>query len=179
MFRALVVLIALVPILAPRTAQAQQDVPRLEAGHRVRVYQSKHTVTGTLLSADSATMQLLTSHADTAHLTRSSVTRIELSVGQKSQAGKGALIGGAVGFFGVGLITYFLAGTPGLTSGDESLVYVAAGMVGGLVVGAGVGAIVGGLSPTDRWKQTTWPTVVVRLGGPGGKGVKIGLRIRF
>jgi hypothetical protein len=166
-------------VVLTAAGEAQQDSLRLDPGQRVRIHEGKRAVVGTLLSVDSSAMRVLTSHADTAVLRRADVTGVDVSVGTKSRTVSGALIGAGVGTVGVGLIAYILAGTPGLTSGDESLVYVGAAALGGLVLGAGVGAVIGAGSRADKWKPAVWPTFAVRLSGPAGRRVSAGMRITF
>lgn len=160
-------------------SEGQEGGPQLDAGQRVRIHEGKRKVVGTLLSVDSSAVRVLTSHTDTAHLRRADITGADVSVGTKSRAASGALIGAGVGTIGVGLIAYILAGTPGLTSGEESLVYVGAAALGGLVLGAGVGAVIGAGSRADKWKPAVWPIFAVRLSGPDGRRVRAGMRITF
>jgi hypothetical protein len=174
-------MLALAGVLVVLTSvvDAQQEPPRLDPGQRVRVHEGNRKVVGTLLSTDSSALRVLTSHTDTAFLKRADVTAVDVSVGQRARTVSGALTGAGIGVVSVGFVTYALAGFPSITSGDESLVYVAAGMVGGLVLGAGVGAVIGAGSHTDRWEPAIWPTLTFSLGGPAGRSIALGGHLRF
>lgn len=179
MTRTLFVLAAVVLAAAPH-AQAQGGVIDVGPGQRVRIHEGQRKVVGTLLSVDSATMRILTSHTDTALVARADVTRLDVSVGQKSRAGSGALIGAGVGAAGGALAMVVVAGPEELESNDISAaVYVGGAAVIGMALGAVVGAVVGANSHTDRWERSVWPTLGASLGSAAGKGVAMGLRITF
>ena len=157
----------------------QQDAPRLDAGQRVRVHEGKRAVVGTLLSVDSAAVRVLTSHTDTAHLRRADITGVDVSVGKKSRVASGALIGAGGGYRRRWFDRLYPGRHSWTPSGDESLVYVAAAALGVYVLGAGVGAVVGAGSHTDRWAPAVWPAVGLGTEGVEVLGVGIGMRIRF
>jgi hypothetical protein len=136
-------------------------------------------IVGTFLSADTSTMRVLTAPLDTASVARAAATGVEVSVGTKSRTLAGALIGAPVGALAAASITYIAVGTPGLDSGDEELIIVAAAAFGGFFLGGIGGALIGSGKRTDRWEPTVWPTVSVQPGGPDGKTVALGVRLRF
>jgi hypothetical protein len=173
-------LFGLVSVAAAGAALAQGDSPRLDPGQRVRVHQGKRAVVGTLLSADSTAMQVLTSHTDTARLRRADVTGVDVSVGQKSKAASGALIGAGVGAVGGALAMVVIAGPEALETNDISpAVYVGGAAVIGLALGAGVGALVGASSQTDRWEPAVWPVLTFQPDGRAGKRIALGVRLSF
>lgn len=91
---------------------------------------------------------------DTLRYPRSALTRMEVSAGRKSNAGRGALIGGAVGG---GLMVIFGAACAADTNEDD---YVGCegsdvpmyGLVGA-ATGAAVGALIGALSHREKWEE--------------------------
>ena len=86
----------------------------------------------------------------------SEVRRVEVSVGRHSHAGRGAALGSAVGGV-LGLLAVASAGNDYYYSGGEKVV----GVVGLTAMGAGVGALIGGLTHSERWQEVD----VVRQSG--------------
>ena len=159
---------------------AQANTTTLAPGARIRVQQGSQTVTGTLLSLDSAGLVIVTGKADSVTVPRASITAVEVSTGTRSHAGKGALIG-----LGTGLLTGVVVGIASSGSDDGDFFDFSSGEwaagVGltGAVIGTGVGAIVGAVIRTDKWAPAVLPTVGIRGYGPDDKRVAIGLRIAF
>jgi len=159
------------------TGQAQAATTTLAPGTRVRVHQGVESLTGTLVSLDSAALVIATGK-DTVTAPRASITALEVSTGTKSHAGKGALIG-----LGAGLVTGVVVGIAASGSDNGDFFDFSAGewAVGvgltGAAIGAGVGAIVGAGIHSDRWTPVVLPAVGLR--GSGDRRVAIGLRIRF
>ncbi len=91
-------------------------------------------------------------------------SRLEVSRGQRSRAGKGALIGGLVGG-GAGLLLGVAAASENSGSSFFEVgpgeVAAVTGMLGAL--GAGVGALIGAGSRMDRWEPIELPRVTARL----------------
>jgi hypothetical protein len=89
-----------------------------------------------------------------------SVRRLEVSLGRKSRAGKGALIGMAVGAAaGVAAALVVCANGNCETSGidnEKSVVAFAFGLGGGLF-GAGTGAVAGAVLRSERWERVVLP----------------------
>ena len=180
MFRSLLVL-GFVSLAAAHGSQAQQDTTGLVPGRRIRIHQGGLAMVGTFLSADSSTMAIVTSGADTVRVLRTGVTGIDVSIGTKSNAGKGALTGLLIG----GLSGAVLGLVAGLTEDKDSFVYIGPGAAAlGLGVtfgalGAGIGALSGSGKRTDKWAPTAWPTVSYVPGGLDGGRVKLGMHLTF
>jgi hypothetical protein len=180
MFRSLLVL-ALASLVVGQDIQAQQDPTGLTVGRRIRVHQpGQKKVTGTFAFMDAERLALVTAPGDTVQLSRKAITRVDLADGTKSKAGKGAvdglLIGGGVGIalgiaFGVAAEdTYADAGVPAYAAGTGILF---------AAIGAGVGALIGSGSRTDRWVPTAWPTVSFQPAGLDGKRLALGMNLTF
>jgi hypothetical protein len=161
--------------------QAQADSTRLTAGMKLRVHQQRTApIVGTLISLDPEHVVLLLSPADTAVLSRQSITKVELYQGTRSGAGKGAvtglLIGATIGAIGGAISASATEGSyVEYSAGEGALAY---GVTLGLL-GTGIGALVGSGSHHEIWQPTVLPTVSMQPGGQGGKRVAMGLRISF
>jgi hypothetical protein len=160
--------------------QAQQDTVQLVPGQRVRIHQQgKHTLVGAFVAADSVSLAILASPADTVQVPRASITGVDRSVGTRSMVPDGALIGLGVGVVG-GVITGALACSPdnngwNVTQGEcMSWGAAAFGLIGALV-----GALSWSGERTDRWKPTVWPIVTLHPSGAEGKRVALGLHLTF
>ncbi len=95
------------------TGHTQAATTTLAPGARVRVRQGDQSLTGTLVSLDSAGLVIATGKSDTVTAPRASITAVEVSTGTKSHAGKGALIG-----LGVGALTGVVVGIAASGSDD-------------------------------------------------------------
>ena len=136
-------------LLSCPSLEAQEVVP--DSGARVRVNQK---VIGSFVSWDANELVL----SDTA-LVLAQVTTLELSRGRKSNAGKGALIGGLVG--AAAGATYGLV----LCEGDcEAGSFAAAAFVGLVGAGAGalIGLVIGSVVSGEHWEEV--PLVPVHAG---------------
>ena len=175
MFAGPLTLLLLLP--GPRGhAQGASSRPDLLPGARIRVTTSapSRRVTGTLIDVGGDSLRLAVGKRDTVGVPHSAVTRLEESRGRRANYTKGALIGGGVGLalgLGGGLLADF-----GQSLGCESTSCtsnlgeaLAIGGLAGAGVGAGVGALLAGAFPKERWQP------VVRPGGSVG----LGLRLRF
>jgi hypothetical protein len=131
---------------------ADPALAQLQAGSRIRVTSDRGSRIGTLVSLETDSLRYATSDTGAvAALPLASVVKLERSVGKRSNAGRGAAIGGGIGGalgLGFGLIA----------SADEDAFYtygpedvaVATLFLG--AVGAGVGALIGSGSKRDRWE---------------------------
>ena len=107
-----------------------------------------------------------------------SLTKIEVSRGQKSKTASGALIGGAVGLAAGGIVGAALcSGEPDC---PEPRWLVGAAYVGGigLVVGAGIGAIIGTITKVDRWETVALDQIRVSL-TPREGGLEVSAKFVF
>lgn len=172
--------------LAPRFVMAQAAAP----GERVRVTVSKPAAAA--LGAERWEGIFLHAVADSIYVDpagsqervavgRQDLVRLERFAGREDHAGKGALIGGAVGL-GLGVLVGVLTQTAGCDAGFHGA--AAEGGMGwwGLLVtvpvGAGIGAAIGAASRSDQWVEVSPPPVSVT---PlvGRERVGLALRVAF
>ena len=172
--RALTVLAVL--LLAPLADALTQQLP-LEAGQRVRV-----TVPSLDVSKQETRFERLngdTLVVSSASYALSDVTRLEVSRGRRSMAGKGTLFG-FVGGAAVGaVIGYSMGDAEGFcvfacTAGQKAA--WGAGIGGG--AGAVGGLLIGALIKTDKWERIPVDRVAVSV-VPQRDGFGIGVRIAF
>ena len=137
------------------TATRAQDVPDLRSGQRVRLTVVGHPsmttmeLRGSIISTDDRHLRLLVPKTkEPLVVDRRDVTRVEISLGQRSRgrgARRGFLVGAAIGAV-VGLVSYGDAQDPTFNLAGSAIV---AGLLGGAT-----GAIVGvALPPGERWKE--------------------------
>jgi hypothetical protein len=157
-------LACLLTISACGTVQAQPAFDPIEAGRRVRVsilvpagvdstdFHSLDRKAGSLLGYDATSIRI---DDGPPAIPWAAVSKLEYSAGRHGHAGKGALYGALIGLV-AGVVTGITIGrAENGGEGNENLETeggVALGL-GGLLVGAGLGAIVGGVSKTDDWRD--------------------------
>lgn len=118
-------------------------------GQRVRlVLQAGEPVVGHLLASIADSFRLAGNAGPARTIPASQVRRLEVSVGRHSHAGRGAAIGSAVGGV-LGLLAVASAGNDYYYTDGEKAV----GVVGLTAMGAGVGALIGGLTHSERWQE--------------------------
>lgn len=150
-----VALLIAVSLAAPVLALPAQDTPT--AGQRVRIKttSSLEWLVGTLSGADDDSLRLWIQGSDsvrTVAVARSSVMQFEVSRGQHSNAGRGAIAGGAI-FGTLGLLAGASCasdqhGWLTCSSADAVRITVLAALEG-----AGFGALVGAVSHSERWQS--------------------------
>jgi hypothetical protein len=123
-------------------------------GSRIRITvdkPSKHFLLGTLVSADSDSLRFTSSDTSITAISIASVSRLERSRGRRSNVGPGALIGGVIaGAAGLILgIASWGDEDSYLKVGPEEVVAVTAVLGAG---GAGLGALIGATSKSERWE---------------------------
>ena len=130
---------------------------QVEAGARVRVTTHSHPGRriGSLVSLDGDSLRY--TRWDTSSVVAvplESVTRLERSIGRRSNTGRGAMLGALIGG-GFGLFLGIVASTDnsGWWEVGPEEIAAATAVVG--VAGAGVGAVIGSLSKRDRWEPVT------------------------
>lgn len=128
---------------------------QLTAGDRIRVHSRSHgRVSGDLarVSPDSLVIVRQEEGRGELALPADAVTRVDITAGRRSRKGRGALIGLLAGGAGgmAGMVTL---------CGDSCVGgwILLALPVGGAVVGAGVGALIGSQIKTERWQRVSWP----------------------
>ncbi len=155
---------------APTEMAAQEP---LASGSRVRV-----TAPDCALRGQAATFRVL--RADTlvlygAACPLASVTRLDVSRGQKSHAVVGSLVGAGAGAL-VGLAMCANTEVCGIVSDNDIKGEVVATSV---VVGGLLGLLVGYLIKTDRWEEVPLERLRVSLAPQRDGGFALGFSVRF
>ncbi len=146
---------ALVLLVLP-VLQSPSTTSPLTPGARVRVtvrepIDGKRTVVGPLRTFDSQMLTLTTEgSADQVSLSRSGITRIEISRGRRSQARRGILLGAVLGLAVVALKDVGCGAD--CAASNPSAAFVAGAVAGGALAGAGVGT----LMRSERWESLPW-----------------------
>ena len=166
--------------VTPLARVTAQEPPPVKVGDRVRVTapdQALSKYTGTLTGVYRDTLTL-----DTLHVPLQSVTRLEVSRGQKSKTGKGALIGAGVGF-AAGAITGLAFCARGTSSCESDTDYTGLAVLilggGGALLGAGLGAGVGSSVKVDRWEDVPLDRLRVSFVPQRDGRFRLGLSVRF
>ncbi len=125
-------------------------------GSRVRVVctaAGNSPLIGTVLSHDQDSLRLeLASWADPVSLPHPTIRRIEVSYGPQSNADRGALRGAVVGVLAGMVAGLLVTNTQSGTANTPAARAVLGATLFGLT-GAGVGAAIGSLSESERWKE--------------------------
>jgi hypothetical protein len=166
--RRTILLLGTVWVLIPFGTLRAQEAPRFEPGARLRVSTQDAAVrhfVGTFEGYDGGNIGIRPDHELTLiWVPLASVTNVQSSRGRKSQAWRGALIGllagGTFGAF-VGAATYEeCVQRPGWEGLFDCYMYPEsasqAAAMGGLtlgLLGAGIGALIGASTKTDRWQD--------------------------
>lgn len=167
--------LAVLRLLAPDHLAAQAD------GTPIRIQTALKPgtwITGAAIGITPDSIGIVpTASADTLRFARSELHTMEVSQGRKSNAGRGALIGGGV-VGGLGLVL----GVACAATTDESdwvgcgANEVVAITAVGALSGAALGALIGATSHRERWAPARLaPNVSV---GGGGR-VRVGLKVPF
>ena len=160
MLTAHLILTALLQVSATQAPPTRQATVAADSGSRVRITvdkPSKHSWVGTLVSADADSLRFTTDTGGLVAIPTASVTRFERSRGRRSNAGKGALIGGlSVGAAGliIGIGAAADNSSWGLDVGVEDVALVT--LITG-AAGAGLGALIGAASKGERWEPLAIP----------------------
>lgn len=162
-------LVLLLSFFAPMGVAAQAPFQEPAAGARIRLHdQAGRSWEGTWVrrDADSVYLAVIGSvRPDTLAFQRDAIARLERVVGTRSQARKGALIGGGIGG-GVMLLLGIAASAGSDTWVDPGTGDVAALTVTGAAVGALTGALIGAVSHAPVWEQFELPPPVIPPVGP-------------
>lgn len=161
-------------------AMAQEPVPVVDSGARVRLSTDSGTIVGSLVRADSAGFWISTELSpQQVFVSRGSVKRLEVGLGTRSHAGQGALAGLFIGA-GVGVIAGVAEGSDppnsliGFSAGDKAAILGLT--LGG--VGAALGALIGSGVTEDDWHEYRPSDVHVTL-RPELRGVGLGMSLSF
>ena len=154
--RTITFLVAVLAVTPLSTVNAQQQPPPVKVGERVLITAPDlglNRYLGVLMAMDSATLTV-----DTLEVALTAMTRLEVSQGRTSGAGRGALTGGGIGLvtgaisgFLVGGLCYLGGGGAGARQCRAETTALGAGVLG--VLGAVIGAAIGRGSESDRWEE--------------------------
>jgi len=173
--------------LTPLTLYSQEveagpDATSVEAGTRVRVtapFVLSDRIEGSVTQVADGTLQVSTS-GGLVDVPLANLQKLEVSLGEKANAGRGALYGTAIGGLAglaLGLIEGGTECAPGAFLCTETSAGQVAGMglLTGAALGAGVGAIVGALVKTEKWE--TVPVSALSLGPGLGGGWQVAMSV--
>ena len=107
-----------------------------------------------------------------------SITKLEVSRGRKSNAVKGALLGGIPTGLIIGGLVAALCASPDIGC-SNGLGLVAAGFGVGFVGGAFIGGVIGALSTTDRWEEVPLDQLRVSFVPQRDGRFRLGLSVGF
>jgi hypothetical protein len=174
--------VSILLLLLPVRLRAQEPTA-LMPGSRVRVHLTTpqpRLVRGRLVSADADSLRLLTeSGRDTLAFSTVGVSQLDTTAGRRTRTGKGALLGAGIG--AAAGLTLGLAATAEGCSGfcaDPTPGEIAAVslILGG--VGAGVGALIGSITHSDRWVPASKHRMAIGVTptfGKQGIGLMLGI----
>ena len=167
--------------VAPLTRLIAQEPPPVKVGDRVRVTAPHEDIfrdIGTLARIDADTLVV-----GARAIAVEWVTRLEVSRGQKSRVGRGAVVGGLIGgAIGLGLAIAWVANdcefadTSGCGS-EVGIIAAGAAIVG--LPGAGIGAAIGAVQRTDRWEEVPLDRLRVSFAPQRDGRFGLGLSVRF
>ena len=178
-------LLAVLAVAPFSSATTQQQPPPVKPGDRVRIGVCTPVcgtrVTGSVLELRSDALLVKSERSgDTLQVALASLGMVEVSRGQKSRVGKGALIGVLVGV-GLGAGVGFAVGK-GLEDDNVCDCHPAGMAVGGLGVGALgalIGAGVGAATKSDRWEEVPLDQLRVSFVPQRDGRFGLGLSLRF
>ncbi len=186
--RAVTCLLTVVSLVPSATLSAQVPPP-LEPGQRVRVTardsigQPRGRLVGMVVTVTAENI-VVEQRGDQLTIPREVVTRLEVSRGRKSNVGKGA----AFGFLGGAGLGALLGAVVGASAQRGDFCQRDSGcageyaLIGGAafgVLGAGIGAIVGAASKTDRWEEVPLDRLSVGFAPQRDGRFALGLSVRF
>ena len=180
----------------PRRASAPRHGLVLPAGRRVRITSKSEKkqwftrkklkgsvligqIVGTVVRLDSDSLVVSEGEAESLAIPLASVARIEVSMGQKRNAGTGALIGLLVGV-GSGALAGYSAGDdePGIisfTAGEKAA-------LGGVLLGAVglvIGTVYGPAEKTEKWKPVSLDRMAIGITPQRHGGLALAASFRF
>lgn len=139
---------------------------------------------GTVLQVRSDSL-VLQAQQEQIVISRSLVTRVEVSLGQRPATGRGALIGALTGLLGglvagsIACASYDIAEGTCLNSNDGGQVAFFAPVGLGLLGGLGIGALIGLASHTEHWRVRPFPEERVGFIIRALPGRQLGFGIRW
>lgn len=172
---------ALVSLLVPACLIGQQRTPpdtSLAAGAKLRVtVRDEGRTTGRLRFVREQNLGLAVGRDSVLReIPLSSVELLEVATGTRSQAGKGALIGGGLGLV-QGLICFAEADEEGYVGEGFVGIGQETCFLGSVAMGAGIGALIGVLDRTDTWRRVPTEGLSVALRRLPGGAVGLGIAV--
>ncbi len=121
--------------------------------------------TARFLGADSLGIYLRPEGADSVHVAREDVLRVQVWVREGRATERGAAIGAGIGgvLGGTILAVYCVAKAGSCPRSVQA--NFAMGFALGALPGSGIGAAVGWLTPAGRWRESSLPAATVRVSG--------------
>ena len=166
-------------VLLCATSALPSEVPTLAPGTRVRITvpsTGAEALVGTLVRREADALWVSLGRSDSpTRIHLDLTTRIEVSAGRRTQASRGALIGGAVGAV-PGLLLTFGDYSSDVHGDGPSPGAVAAV---GAAAGAAVGAAVGWALKTEEWLHVERPAVAAWVTPLRGGGLGVSLRVAW
>ncbi len=147
-----VTLLVVVLAVTPLTHIRAQDALPVTVGDTVRMTAPTLDIDkydGTIVSVDGGTLSV-----DTLQVALAQLTRLDVYRGQKSQTLTGALVG--AGILGAVAVPVGIQLCKAVNQGDTCYgadQYVLPVVAGGVLVGAGIGALIGSAIKSDRWEE--------------------------
>jgi hypothetical protein len=158
------------------TSAFPMEPARLTLGSRVRITApplGAEPLIGTLVGIEPEALLVRREKSDEPMLIPvSSVTRLEASGGRKTQAGRGAMIGAAVGVM-PGLALTF--GDYNSVTDPSPAAVAAVGAAGGAALGAAIGWAV----KSEEWLPAEMPAVAVGIAPLRGGGMGVSVRVAW
>jgi hypothetical protein len=155
------------------------EAPALAPGTRVRLTSPSsgaEPVAGTLIRQETDALWVTRGRSDSpTRIPLDPATRIEVSTGRRTQATRGALIGGAVGA-APGLLLTFGDYSSDVHGDGPSPGAVAAV---GAAAGAAVGAAIGWVLKTEEWLPAELPAVAASVTPLRGGGLGVSVRVAW
>ena len=159
------VTVLLILLQGPTAPSALPAVAQVDSGSRIRITvnePSRHSRIGTLITWDADSLRMTSADSNgVAVVARASLSRLERSRGRHSNAGRGAMIGGLI-LGGVGLMLGIAASADEnswFEVGPEQIALVTA-FLG--ATGAGLGALAGAATKSERWETASLPERAAR-----------------
>jgi len=164
----------LVAVLAATTLSAQAPGSRMRVGTA-----DGRTQLGQLVSLRADSVRVVDAAGIEHGYARGELRSLEVSIGQRSNFGRGIARGAIIGG-GAGLLLGVLASTEeggwGSPCDGSDCIPLAAGM--GLASGVAIGGVVGAVTKHDEWKTVERAAVEPEV-RPVARGVSVGVRVRF
>jgi RNA polymerase sigma factor (sigma-70 family) len=176
------------------SAEPLVDASSIAPGARIRVTMKKghgtsateEDLVGTLVGMDEHAVTLARKGKADLELSSSTITRLDVSRGEKPR-GQQVASGAAGGFLGgaiLGAVLGGLSGSPSCRSGEICLLQyspaagAAVGTFAGGVVGAALGAVFGAATHAERWERVSPRRISLQL-APVDRGARVSLRCSF